>query len=84
METFTGVTTPQPGTIAPSVGADQRCLPAQAGLERDLDPLPIQTLFAVAEAMPAQYRLVVLLGMRSGEVRASSAETSMSPAMFRR
>ena len=46
---------------------------AQAGRERDLDPLPIQTLFAVADAMPDRYRLGVLLGgvlgMRSGEVR---------------
>lgn len=47
---------------------------AQAGRERDLDPLPVETLFAVADAMPPRYRLGVLLGgvlgMRSGEVRA--------------
>lgn len=46
---------------------------AQAGRERDLDPLPVETLFAVADAMPPRYRLGVLLGgvlgMRSGEVR---------------
>lgn len=46
---------------------------AQAGRERDLDPLPIDVLFAVADAMPDRYRLGVLLGgvlgMRSGEVR---------------
>jgi len=47
---------------------------AQAGRERDLDPLPVDVLFAVADAMPERYRLGVLLGgvmaMRSGEVRA--------------
>lgn len=46
---------------------------AQAGRERDLDPLPVDVLFAVADAMPDRYRLGVLLGgvlgMRSGEVR---------------
>ena len=46
---------------------------AQAGRERDLDPLPIDVLYAVANAMPERYRLGVLLGgvlsMRSGEVR---------------
>lgn len=46
---------------------------AQAGRERDLDPLPVEVLFAVADAMPDRYRLGVLLGgvlgMRSGEVR---------------
>jgi integrase len=39
-----------------------------------MDPLPVDVLFAVADAMPAQYRLGVLMGgvmaMRSGEVRA--------------
>jgi integrase len=47
---------------------------AQAGRESDLDPLPVEVLFAVADAMPERYRLGVLLGgviaMRSGEVRA--------------
>jgi len=46
---------------------------AQAGRERDLDPLPVEVLFAVADAMPERYRLGALLGgvlaMRSGEVR---------------
>ncbi|HEX2856130.1 MAG TPA: site-specific integrase [Propionibacteriaceae bacterium] len=46
---------------------------AQAGRERDLDPLPIDTLYAVADAMPDRYRLGVLLGgvlaLRSGEIR---------------
>jgi len=46
---------------------------AQAGRERDLDPLPVDVLFAVADAMQERYRLGVLLGgvlgMRSGEVR---------------
>lgn len=46
---------------------------AQAGRERDLDPLPVDVLFAVADAMPDRFRLGVLLGgvlgMRSGEVR---------------
>ena len=46
---------------------------AQAGRERDLDPLPVEALFAVADAMHERYRLGVLLGgvlgMRSGEVR---------------
>jgi len=46
---------------------------AQTGRERDLDPLPVEVLFAVADAMPERYRLGVLLGgvlaMRSGEVR---------------
>jgi integrase len=47
---------------------------AQAGRESDMDPLPVETLFAVADAMPERFRLGVLMGgvmaMRSGEVRA--------------
>ena len=47
---------------------------AQASRERDLDPLPIDVLYAVAEQMPEPWRLGVLLGgvlgLRSGEVRA--------------
>ncbi|MBK8463787.1 MAG: tyrosine-type recombinase/integrase [Nigerium sp.] len=47
---------------------------AQASRERDLDPLPIEVLYAVAEQMPEPWRLGVLLGgvlgLRSGEVRA--------------
>lgn len=47
---------------------------AQASRERDIDPLPIGVLYAVADAMPPQWRLGVLLGgvlgLRSGEVRA--------------
>ena len=47
---------------------------AQASRERDLDPLPIDVLYAVAEQMPERWRLGVLLGgvlgLRSGEVRA--------------
>jgi len=47
---------------------------AQASREREIDPLPIEVLYAVAEAMPARWRLGVLLGgvlgLRSGEVRA--------------
>jgi integrase len=46
---------------------------AQGGRERDLDPLPVDVLFAVADAMQERYRLGALLGgvlaMRSGEVR---------------
>lgn len=46
---------------------------AQASRERDTDPLPVEVLYAVADAMPDRYRLGVLLGgvlgMRSGEVR---------------
>lgn len=47
---------------------------AQVSRERDLGPLPIPVLFAVADAMPPRWRLGVLmggvLGLRSGEVRA--------------
>lgn len=47
---------------------------AQASRERDIDPLPIDVLYAVADAMPPRWRLGVLLGgvlgLRSGEVRA--------------
>lgn len=47
---------------------------AQASREREIDPLPIEVLYAVADAMPARWRLGVLLGgvlgLRSGEVRA--------------
>lgn len=47
---------------------------AQASRERETDPLPIDVLYAVAEQMPAPWRLGVLLGgvlgLRSGEVRA--------------
>lgn len=47
---------------------------AQASRERDMDPLPIDVLYAVAAEMPAPWRLGVLLGgvlgLRSGEVRA--------------
>ena len=47
---------------------------AQASRERDMDPLPIDMLYAVAAEMPAPWRLGVLLGgvlgLRSGEVRA--------------
>lgn len=47
---------------------------AQASRERDLDPLPVDVLYAVAKEMPESWRLGVLLGgvlgLRSGEVRA--------------
>lgn len=47
---------------------------ASASRERDLDPLPVEVLFAVADQMPPRWRLGVLLagvlGLRSGEVRA--------------
>jgi integrase len=47
---------------------------AQAGRESYMDPLPVDVLFAVADAMPERFRLGVVLGgvmaMRSGEVRA--------------
>lgn len=47
---------------------------AQASRERDIDPLPIDVLYAVADAMPPRWRLGALLGgvlgLRSGEVRA--------------
>lgn len=47
---------------------------AQASRERDLDPLPIEVLYAVANQMPEHWRLGVLLGgvlgLRSGEIRA--------------
>ena len=47
---------------------------AKASRERDQDPLPFDILFRVADAMPAPWRLGVLLGgvlgLRSGEVRA--------------
>lgn len=46
---------------------------AQAGRERDLDPVPVDVLLPVADVMLERYRLGVLLGcvlaMRSGEVR---------------
>jgi hypothetical protein len=40
---------------------------AQAGRERDLDPLPVDVLFAVADAIPERYRLGALLGARSAK-----------------
>ena len=47
---------------------------AQASRERDLDPLPIEVLYALGEQMPERWRLGVLLGgvlgLRSGEARA--------------
>lgn len=47
---------------------------ARASRERDQDPLPFDILYRVADAMPAPWRLGVLiggvLGLRSGEVRA--------------
>lgn len=47
---------------------------AQASRERDIDPLPVAVLYAVADRMPEAWRLGVLLGgvlgLRSGEVRA--------------
>ncbi len=47
---------------------------AQASRESYMDPLPVDILFAVADAMPPQWRLGVFMGgvmaMRSGEVRA--------------
>lgn len=47
---------------------------AKASRERDQDPLPFDILYRVADAMPAPWRLGVLiggvLGLRSGEVRA--------------
>lgn len=47
---------------------------AQASRERDIDPLPVDVLYMIADAMPPRWRLGVLLGgvlgLRSGEVRA--------------
>ena len=61
---------------------------AQAGRERDLDPLPIHTLFAVADAMPGRYRLGVSSAASwacdQAKCGACSGETSTSPEMFRR
>jgi integrase len=56
--------------------------------ERDLDPLPVPTLYAIADAMPEQYRLGVLiggvLGLRSGEVRAlSRADVDVKDALLK-
>jgi integrase len=49
-------------------------LHAQASRESYMDPLPVDIIFAVADAMPPQWRLGVFMGgvmaMRSGEVRA--------------
>lgn len=46
----------------------------KASKERDNEPLPLPVLYAIADEMPEQFRLGVLLagvlGLRSGEVRA--------------
>jgi len=59
---------------------------AQAGRESYMDPLPVDVLFAVADAMPERFRLGVLMGgvmaMRSGEVRALQRQDSTSTATY--